>query len=200
MDRIVARGRGFRGLGFETQAARVLKLDQKLVHDAGAIAVMLGITYSLKLHYSNADAEALAWILAPTAWLVEMLVGAPFVAERGVGYVNTGLRFAIAPSCAGVNFMIIAICTATIGFVARRQTILGKLGFVLGCVPVAYVATLGVNTLRIVIALFLQGHSIQVGGLSPAEIHHTSGVLVYFTCLCVLYVLGERLLRRKLAA
>jgi len=200
MDRFAARGRGFRDVGFETKAVRVLKLDRKLLHDAGAIAVMLGITYALKLHYSSADPEALAWILAPTAWLVEMLVGAPFVAERGVGYVNAGLRFAIAPSCAGVNFMIIAICAATIGFARRRQTMLGKVGFVLACVPVAYVATLGVNTLRIVIALFLQGHSIQVGHLSPGQIHHTTGVLVYFTCLCVLYVLGERLLTRKLAA
>lgn len=178
----------------------MLKLDRKLLPDAAAIAVMLGITYALKLHYSNADAEALAWILAPTAWLVEMLVGAPFVAERGVGYVNTGLRFAVAPSCAGVNFMIIAICAATIGFVGRRQTVLGKLVFVLACVPAAYVATLGVNTLRIVIALFLQRHSIQAGGLSPGQIHHAAGVLVYFTCLCLLYVVGERVLTRRLAA
>lgn len=177
----------------------MLTLDRKRLQDAGAIAVMLGIAYALKRHYSSADAEALAWILTPTAWLVETLVGAPFVAERGVGYVNNGLRFAIAPSCAGVNFMIIAICAATVGFVGQRRTLFGKIGFVLGCVPAAYVVALGTNTLRIIIALFLQAHPPQLGGLSSAQIHHAGGVAVYFTCLCVFYVVAERASARALS-
>lgn len=160
---------------------------------------MLGIAYALKRHYSSADAEALAWILAPTAWLVEALVGAPFVSEQGVGYVNNELRFAIAPSCAGVNFMIVAICAATLGFVGQRRTLFGKIGFVLGSVPAAYVLALGTNTLRITIALFLQEHPPQLDALSSAQLHHAGGIVVYFTCLCVFYVIAEQIWSRALS-
>ncbi|MFW2387114.1 MAG: exosortase K [Polyangiales bacterium] len=177
----------------------MLTFDRKRLYDAGAIAVMLGIAYALKRHYSSADAEALAWILAPTAWLVEALVGTPFVSERGVGYVNNGLRFAIAPSCAGVNFMIVAICAATLGFVGQRRTLFGKIGFVLGSVPAAYVLALTTNTLRITIALFLQEHPLRLDALSSAQVHHAGGVVIYFACLCLFYVIAERVTARVLS-
>lgn len=157
---------------------------------------MLAITYTLKRHYSTADAEALRWILAPTAWLVETIFRAPFVFEQHVGYVNTELLFAIAPSCAGVNFMIIAICTAALGFMSCMRTLRGKLALLFATVALAYVATLGVNTVRIVIALFLRAHPVSIAGLSSAQIHHAEGIVVYFTSLCALYLLADRLLAR----
>jgi len=166
------------------------------IHSALVIVAMLGITYALKRHYSTADAEALQWILAPTAWLVETVFRAPFVFEQHVGYVNTDLRFAIAPSCAGVNFMIIAICTAALGFVTYMPTLRAKLTLLLASVGLAYLATLGVNTARIVIALLLQAHPMSIAGLSSAQIHRAEGIVVYFTSLCALYLLADRLLAR----
>lgn len=177
----------------------MLNVKQKLP-DALAVALMLAITYALKLHYSRADAEALAWVLAPTASLVEALVRAPFIAERGVGYVNTDLRFAIATSCAGVNFMIVAICAATIGFVKHPRTLLGKFGLVLGCVPIAFGATVGVNALRIVLAIGLQSRPIGSGMLSGPQEHQAMGIVVYFSALCLLYLLAERALTKATSA
>lgn len=166
------------------------------IHSALTVGAMLAITYALKRHYSTADAEALRWILAPTAWLVETLVRAPFVFEQHVGYVNQELRFAIVPSCAGVNFMIVAICAAAVGFVTCMPTLRAKLTLLLASVGLAYLATLAVNTARIVIALLLHAHPVSIAGLSSAQIHHAEGIVVYFTSLCALYLLADRLLLR----
>ena len=171
-------------------------MTRQRLYSALTLGAMLAITYALKRHYSTADAEALRWILAPTAWLVESLVCAPFVFEQHVGYVNQELRFAIVPSCAGVNFMIIAICSAAVGFVTCMPTLRAKLTLLLASVGLAYLATLGVNTARIVIALLLQAHPVSIAGLSSAQIHHAEGIVVYFTSLCALYLLAHRLLRR----
>lgn len=65
------------------------------------------ILFGMKYFYSKADCEGLRWILDPTARWVEALSDIPFVYERGMGYVNHGLRFLIAPSCSGVQFLII---------------------------------------------------------------------------------------------
>jgi exosortase K len=157
---------------------------------------MLAITYALKRHYSSADAEALRWILAPTAWLVEIVSRAPFVFEPNAGYVNTALRFAIAPSCAGVNFMIIAYCSATFGFVSRMQTPPAKLALLLVGAGLAYASTVVVNTVRIVVAIALQTHPVSIAGVSPGQIHHAEGILVYATSLFGLYLLADQVLPR----
>ncbi len=169
-------------------------MTRQQIHSAVVLAAMLAITYALKRHYSTADAEALRWILAPTAWLVETVFRTPFVFEHHVGYVNRELRFAIAPSCAGVNFMIIAICTAAVGFVSYMRTLPGKLALLFASVAFAYLATIGVNTARIVLALLLQAYPVSIAGLSSGQIHHAEGIVVYFTSLCALYLLADRLL------
>lgn len=156
---------------------------------------MLSITYALKRHYSSADAEALRWILAPTAWLVEIACRAPFVFEPNAGYVNTTLRFAIAPSCAGVNFMIVAYCSATLGFVTRMRTLPSKLVLLLVGAGLAYVSTVLVNTARIVIALALQTHPVSIEGVSPEQIHSAEGILVYAVSLFSLYLLADQVLQ-----
>lgn len=163
------------------------------------ILVMLATTYALKLHYSGATAETLQWILAPTAWLVETVFRAPFVFEQHVGYVNQELRFAIVPSCAGINFMIIIICTATFGFVGQMQTFSAKFGLLFASVALAYVTALAVNTTRIVVALLLQAHPIEIPGFSPSQVHHAQGIIVYFTTLCCLYLFADRTLSRRSA-
>ena len=75
------------------------------------------ILFGMKYFYSKADCEGLRWILGPTARWVEALSGIPFVYERGMGYANHGLRFLIAPSCSGVQFLIILAAMLIFSFV-----------------------------------------------------------------------------------
>lgn len=77
------------------------------------------LLFGMKYYYSQADAESLRWILGPTAGWVEILSGIPFVYERGMGYVNHSLRFLIAPSCSGVQFLIITAAMLIFTYVHR---------------------------------------------------------------------------------
>lgn len=91
-----------------------------LFYSIGSL-ILLGMKY----FYSQADAGNLRWILGPTARWVETLSGIPFVYEPGMGYANHGLRFLIAPSCSGVQFMIITAALLIFSFshrVGSRRT------------------------------------------------------------------------------
>jgi exosortase K len=76
------------------------------------------------------------------------------------------------------------------------RTLRAKLNLLFASVVLAYVATLGVNTTRIAIALLLQAHPVSIAGLSSAQIHQAEGIVVYFTSLCALYLFADRLLAR----
>ncbi len=71
------------------------------------------IAWGLKYHYSRSGSDELAWVLAPTAGLVELISGIQFENEAHTGFVSQGSRIIIAPACAGINFLIIAFCMAT---------------------------------------------------------------------------------------
>ncbi|MCG8424228.1 MAG: hypothetical protein MJE77_40565 [Proteobacteria bacterium] len=48
----------------------------------------------------------------------------PFVLETGVGHVNRELGVIIAPSCAGINFMIALFLATIAGLSAVGQTLI----------------------------------------------------------------------------
>lgn len=77
------------------------------------------ILFGMKYYYSQAEAESLRWILGPTARWVETLSGIPFVYVPGMGYANHGQRYLIAPSCSGVQFLIITAAMLIFTFVHR---------------------------------------------------------------------------------
>lgn len=158
--------------------------------DVAMVAVTLAGAYLLKRHYSTANADALAWILQPTAWLVERAVGTPFHHEAGAGWIMADRSFTIARPCAGVNFMIVAWCTATLAFVRARRGAAAKIALVAGGLVAAYAVALATNTLRIVLALWLRD-----ADLGPRDtVHHLEGVIVYVACLCGCYAAARRAL------
>lgn len=77
------------------------------------------ILFGMKYYYSQADVRSLRWILGPTARWVEALSGIPFVYVPEMGYANHSLRFLIAPSCSGVQFLIITASMLIFTFVHR---------------------------------------------------------------------------------
>jgi exosortase K len=161
-----------------------------------AVLATLLIAYAAKAWYAGADAEALAWILGPTAWLVEALSGHAFEAERGVGYLSREPAFLIAPVCAGVNYFVIAFTTLALGFAPRRSTPARQAGWLLGAAALAFAATLVVNAARITLALGLQGAPLP-GWLSAEEAHRLLGVLVYLVALLAMVVGVSRLVARR---
>jgi len=152
-------------------------------------AVVLVLAYSLKLFYSNASANDLQWILAPTTALVQLVSREPFEFESHAGYINEDHSFLIASSCAGVNFMI----TVFVMLAGMRLLSGWKKGIFWKVIPaaavVAYLVTIVANTTRIAIALRMQRTSVPSGWLDHDQMHRFEGIAVYFGGLLLLFVL-----------
>lgn len=156
----------------------------------------------MKLYYSRADSSALRWILAPTAWWVRLLSGTAFVYEPGVGYVNHAIRFIIAPSCSGVQFLMIVFAVLAVSFVHQMRTPLGRILWMTGSAAAAVLLTVFVNGFRIALSIwvpelvFRTEAGLSKGGLSgwltPERLHTITGVAVYFTALLVIFGIADR--------
>lgn len=153
---------------------------------AGA-AWILGIKY----FYSQAGSDDLLWILTPTAWWVRTLGGLPFEYQSDLGYVNHALRFVIASSCSGVQFMMILGAMLIFSFVHRLKTHIGRIGWLFGSLSASYVITILVNSLRILLAIYLPPLFTEAGlwnrFMTPERLHSMIGVVVYFSALLVVY-------------
>ncbi len=157
----------------------------------------LALTVGLKYHYHVADSAHLLWILAPTAWWVRILSGITFEYQPAAGYVNHALRFIIAPSCSGVQFLILSIAALTFSFLHRMKDKKKCSLWILSSVCTSYLVTILVNGFRIILSIYLPPLFRQMGWfserLTPERLHSIIGITVYFTALFFLYQLAERL-------
>ena len=117
--------------------------------------IALLIAFGLKYHYSRAGSDELSWILAPTASVVEHVSGIRFENEARTGFVNHQHRVIIAPSCAGVNFLITAFCMAVFYGIHRLKSRRDKLLWLTFSGMCAYFLTIGVNAVRIILSIYL---------------------------------------------
>lgn len=155
------------------------------------------IVFILKLFYSKAGSDQLLWILTPTAWWVRILSGIPFEYQAGAGFVNHSYRFIIAPSCSGVQFMMISIAMQIFSFVHRMGTKKKGVGWIGFSVMVSYLLTILVNGVRIILAIYLPLYleGIIITGdfsrwLTPERLHTVIGIVVYFTSLIGIYCMA----------
>lgn len=171
-------------------------------------AILIGmIALGLKLHYSRADSDGLVWILKPTAILVRGVTGAVFEYQSSAGYLSRELDILIAPACAGVNFLIIAFVMAGLCGVWRfegtqrtkrtqgtewtgkkgKTERMGRTGrsllWIFFSLLTAYGLTLVVNTIRIVLSIYLYRMDIYGSALTPAGLHRISGAFLYLLSL-----------------
>lgn len=164
------------------------------------ILVCLGVlllAYLLKKYYSSADSQSLFWILAPTAHLVELFSGLTFVNEPGIGWFNQLHEVVIAPSCSGVNFLIMMFCMSSFQIIFSSYS--GCTLFILTAFAgvAGYVVTLVVNALRIWLAIILYRADIYSGWLTPDALHRIAGVVLYYLVLCFFYLSVSYSLNRR---
>ena len=163
----------------------------------GAFVITVG--GFLKYHYSTANADELGYVLAPTAAVVRLVTGAQVVAEAGAGYLSQELSILIAPSCAGVNFLVIAWCMLGLGFVRQVSLPHAKLAWLALSAALAYTTTVLVNAARIVFGSALQSAPPGWAPLPAEQVHRVEGVVVYLTALLVLFSLATNVVRRGAA-
>ncbi len=112
-------------------------VENGIFHVVAIIAVL-----SLKYYYSNADAETLRWILNPVARMVTMFSGFKFEWDLHAGFVNYSHSVAMAPACAGVNFLIICFAAIFFSFVSRMKGGSAKSLWFSVCAAIAYLSRL----------------------------------------------------------
>lgn len=155
-------------------------------------ALTAAIALALKAHYSVASARDLRWILAPTAAVVGWLRHEPLRFDAALGWVPDDPHFVIAPACAGVNFMILAFSASVVGFAGRFATVRARCAWLLAMLIGAYVLTIAVNAVRIVIAVALYDADLQHGWLTPERVHRLAGAVIYLGALSAAWLALDR--------
>lgn len=145
-----------------------------------------------KLYYSTTSVNELRWILAPTTALVELVGGTRFEFESHAGYVSGDRTFVIAASCAGVNFLITSFLMLSLGRLWGGRSRDASWKLIPWAAMCAYLATLVANAIRISTALRLREATFEAGWLNSGQLHRVEGVLVYFGCLLLLFVVSQK--------
>ena len=152
--------------------------------------VVLAGAAGLKIHYSISGPDGLRWILAPTAFCVDLVTGSGFEYERHAGYLSDDRTFLIAASCAGVNFMIAALLVLTLPrLLSERQNSWPSIAY---SFATAYLATIAANTVRISAAIQHQWSSADAAWLAGDDFHRIEGIFIYFGFLLVLFLASGR--------
>ena len=159
--------------------------------DLPAYAALALGAYALKAHYRDADADALGWILTPTARSLELVTGSPWVREHGLGYLSVQHGTALVAGCAGVNFLIVAAAVWVVGFSHRWRGPGTKLAWRLSAAPVAYAAAVLTNTLRVLADI--GSRPLVTDPALHAHAHRLLGIGLYFGGACALCVVADHL-------
>ena len=179
------------GLQFREDVPKMIitpnKIKNLVLQNAIFYLLALLIAFGLKYHYSRAGSDDLIWILGPTAKLVEHIGGIPFESEAGAGFVNHKLRVIIAPACAGVNFLIIAFCMAAFSGLHCFKRVRSKISWLTISALSAYLFTIPVNALRIILSIYVYDADIYSGWLTAQRVHRLEGVVIYFFFLSLFY-------------
>jgi exosortase K len=163
----------------------------------GLAVVALALALLLKRFYSNASAEQLRFILAPTSWLTSLGVDTEFTFRAEEGYLSRQQSVLISPACAGVNFLIVSFVSLVLGFSARFATTPKRWLWLVSSAAIAYLATLLVNALRISLSIAVAHLATRYLGLTFQSVHRLLGVLVYLAglfglCLTLDFWLSSR--------
>lgn len=166
-----------------------------VIKNLAAWLLMLVAAMTVKHHFSGADPADLAWILAPTAALVEGVTGLVFAPDPALGYVCPQARVIIAPACSGINFLIIAFAVTAIAGLARFRSLRAKAAWLIASAAIGYGATLAANTGRIVTAIWLNHADFYSAWASADSAHRMLGILIYLPGLYLIHHLAQRLVR-----
>lgn len=162
------------------------------------------IAFVLRYFSKITDSDVITWMLMPTARWAGILSGISFEYLPHRGYVNHFYRFLIAPSCAGIRFMMIVFLMLSFSFLYRiEKRKLGYLWFFLSF-AFSYIATIFVNGIRIIasicLPLLLEKPGMANSWLTPDRLHTLIGTGVYFFSLYILYLLAASVCKRWFSA
>lgn len=166
----------------------------KKQHLFGLYLIGLIVILGIKYIYSKAGFGELDFILAPTARWVTFLSGVNFIRQVDVGYINHSIRFIIAPSCSGVQFMLITFAALFFPLVHRMNSVRSGICWFAGSFLFSFPFTVFVNGIRIVLSIYIPVYfnkwNIYADWLTAQRLHTIIGTVVYVTALLAVYYLA----------
>ena len=148
-----------------------------------ACAVAMALV--LKAFYSQAGADELMWILAPSAWLARFVGGIDLVYEPGAGFISHRHHLVVGSACAGVNFLIICFLCIYFSF-ARHFS--NRARWLAASLLIAFVATIFANGLRISVSAHLWNADVYGQWITREAMHRLAGTAIYYVSLLALYL------------
>lgn len=141
------------------------------------------LAVALKRFYSDASAQELRFVLAPTTWLVGGALGQSFEFLPGAGYQSRELSILVSPACAGVNFLVIGFVTVALSLGAPANTAKQGLARLAASLGIAYGAAIVINALRIIVSVLVAHRAAHELGLSFQSVHRWIGIALYVPAL-----------------
>ncbi len=163
--------------------------DRRKIWILGFSALIMAA--GLKLFYSTASVNDLKFVLAPTAFLVELVTNETFRFESYAGYMNADHSFLIASSCSGLNFLITSFLMLVLVPLWKKRNVPAKWRLLPFALVAAYLATILANTVRVSVALLMHRMDADLIWINPEQLHRFEGIFVYFGFLLILLVLTE---------
>lgn len=158
------------------------------------------VAFIMRYFCRTNDSDTLKWILTPTTRWVSTLSGISFEYIPHMGYINHFYQFLIAPSCSGIRFMLLTFIMLIFSFLYQiDSTLKGFLWFIFSAI-FSYLSTIFVNSIRIIVSICLpiKLDDLQLihGWLTQDRLHTIIGSTVYFSGLCIIYILISSIFKR----
>ena len=171
-----------------------MRVRLSILYDARIFAgfVILAAALAMKIFYSRATSEELTWLVGPMAFILELFTDFSFVREAGFGWVDFDHNIVIAPSCAGVNFLIIAFCMSSFLMLARDRSPGGMITAIGISGLASYAVTVLACAARILLSVHVFRLDIYSGWLTQEAVHRAVGVSIYYFSLCFYFHLLSR--------
>lgn len=160
------------------------------------LVISISLIFWLKAFYSVWGPEELAWILKPVTVLVQAFSGLSFYFDPARGYVCPEAAIVIGPGCAGINYLVTASLMGLF-YIIHKPRLRNRPLALMAILPMAYVLTVLVNSLRIDGALILMELARSLEYTVPHRLHEAQGIAVFFLFLVLYFQLLRFFFREK---
>lgn len=150
-----------------------------LVGSFAVLMVLLG-----KAWYTQADTQALFFLLQPVSWLVHLMSNQPYTYLPDQGFFFPNGNFLINAACSGFNWLLLAYLLGVFAGLRFTDRPFYKISLLFVFPPIVYLLCLLVNSMRILFSIMITDLIAQNG----AWFHLAEGTFIYLSSLILWYL------------
>jgi len=152
---------------------------------------------ALKLWFSAAGVNDLAFLIKPANKFTELTMGSQSVYVSDSGYYHEKLNIIIGKSCCGYNYFIMCFLLFSYLFIKYSGKPLYKALSIILSVIITYLLTIFVNTSRIFISIIAFNQTSQILPDYQGMIHRAIGIFTYLSFLALAYLFADKILNNR---